>query len=191
MSGCVISICENKLMLTDLIARQDNIISLLRLDKNNLLDSLTKKKFKVSGEIIIKDLTDDEILVSIKTFCEDKYEEIFSLIINKISVDLGKISDKYIGILDIFGFEVFDTNGYEQLCINYTNEMLQQIFNQYVFKSEQLEYEKENCLKIVNKLSISSNSLIFSVYFEFFKSLYSSWSLKPYLFNSSLWLQTR
>ena len=136
--------CENKSMLTDLIAGQDNIISLLRLDKNNLLDSLTKKKLKVSGEIIIKDLTDDEILVSIKTFCEDKYEEIFSLIINKISVDLGKISDKYIGILDIFGFEVFDTNGYEQLCINYTNEMLQQIFNQYVFKSEQLEYEKEN-----------------------------------------------
>ena len=129
--------------MLNLIAGQDNIISLLRLDKNNLLDSLTKK-LKVSGEIIIKDLTDDEILVSIKTFCEDKYEEIFSLIINKISVDLGKISDKYIGILDIFGFEVFDTNGYEQLCINYTNEMLQQIFNQYVFKSEQLEYEKEN-----------------------------------------------
>lgn len=136
--------CNSKEELRICLKEQSNSIKILNLDADELFISLTTKTYIVSNEHIVKDLDHEDILVSIKTFCEDKYETSFNRIIKKISDSLGSKTDKYIGILDIFGFEVFEKNGYEQLCINYTNEMLQQIFNQYVFKSEQSEYEKES-----------------------------------------------
>ena len=136
--------CNSKEELNNCLEEQSTIVKTLNLDSSELFVSLTTKTYMVSNERIVKDLELKDILVSIKTFCEDKYETTFNTIIKKISDSLGSKTDKYIGILDIFGFEVFEKNGYEQLCINYTNEMLQQIFNQYVFKSEQSEYEKES-----------------------------------------------
>ncbi|KAI5800470.1 myosin-1 [Pyronema domesticum] len=74
------------------------------------------------------------------------YNNLFEWIVDRVNKAMqnsaGSISNT-IGILDIYGFEIFDTNSFEQLCINYVNEKLQQIFIQLTLKTEQEEYEKE------------------------------------------------
>ncbi|OEL35583.1 Myosin-17, partial [Dichanthelium oligosanthes] len=66
-------------------------------------------------------------------------------LVNRLNASIGQdtSSDRLIGVLDIYGFESFKTNSFEQLCINFTNEKLQQHFNQNVFKMEQEEYNRE------------------------------------------------
>ncbi|CAR24911.1 myosin 1 [Lachancea thermotolerans CBS 6340] len=74
------------------------------------------------------------------------YENLFAHIVQKINsnLDHGSMTENYIGLLDIAGFEIFKHNSFEQLCINYTNEKLQQFFNHHMFVLEQNEYLKEN-----------------------------------------------
>merc|ERR1712042_422562 len=74
------------------------------------------------------------------------YERSFRLVVDKCNETLCDPSMKkvtYIGVLDIAGFEIFDYNGFEQICINYVNEKLQQFFNQHMFTLEQEEYVKK------------------------------------------------
>ena len=115
----------------------------LNIDINTLVFNFKHKTIKVGGEIIHKPLDSENIQVQIKSYCEDLYSDLFDWIISKINIQLGNTSDKYISILDIFGFEILEKNGYEQLCINYTNEILQQIYNRNVLENEQTEYVKE------------------------------------------------
>jgi len=73
------------------------------------------------------------------------YSKLFDWVVNKVNEGLAiRDPDLYsIGVLDIYGFEIFQKNGFEQLCINYVNEKLQQIFIQLTLKAEQEEYGKE------------------------------------------------
>jgi len=82
------------------------------------------------------------------------YEKSFGAMVERINKALDRPSSKatFIGVLDIAGFENFHVNSFEQLCINYTNDRLQQFFNHHMFVLEQEEYARENIDWFVPKL---------------------------------------
>ena len=116
----------------------------------SIADFFCHEYITVNGEVIKKNLNIETAVVKLHTFIQELYQILFNFITNKINYNLQKNTSgvnensKFIGILDIFGFEIFDHNSLEQLHINYTNECLQQIFNKNIFKTEQEEYMKEN-----------------------------------------------
>jgi myosin heavy subunit len=99
----------------------------------------------VMGEKIIKKRDKEQQVEFLHTLAKNIYSKLFDYIIEKINSKLhtNEKSNKSIGILDIFGFEVLKNNSLEQVFINYTNECLQGLFNEFVFKQEQKEYEIE------------------------------------------------
>ncbi|KAH9253514.1 hypothetical protein BASA81_008561 [Batrachochytrium salamandrivorans] len=118
-----------------------------------LLKSLTSKQMKSGREIISKVNNVDAANASRDALAKDVYSKCFDWLIGRINVSLagGKdlkpkksdASSSFIGVLDIFGFETFDWNSFEQLCINYCNEKLQYHFNNHIFSLEQTEYRNE------------------------------------------------
>lgn len=124
------------------------IAELLGVDQNTLSTNLLKPKVKAGREFVSKSRKPAEVKYIIDAFAKYLYEKIFQYIIKKINDNLktDSIDESLnsIGVLDIAGFEIFGVNSFEQLCINYTNEKLQQFFNHHSFILEQSEYLKEN-----------------------------------------------
>ncbi|KAM1743039.1 hypothetical protein ACFX12_012967 [Malus domestica] len=118
---------------------------LFMCDEQSLEDSLCKRVMVTRDETIKKSLDPDSAAISRDALAKIVYSRLFDWLVNKINNTIGQDPDsKYlIGVLDIYGFESFKTNSFEQFCINLTNEKLQQHFNQHVFKMEQEEYTKE------------------------------------------------
>ncbi|KAK1298084.1 hypothetical protein QJS10_CPB14g01384 [Acorus calamus] len=118
---------------------------LLKCDAQGLEDALIKRVMVTPEEIITRTLDPASAVVSRDGLAKTLYSRLFDWLVNKINISIGQDpnSKSLIGVLDIYGFESFKCNSFEQFCINFTNEKLQQHFNQHVFKMEQEEYTKE------------------------------------------------
>ncbi|XP_031488520.1 myosin-17-like [Nymphaea colorata] len=118
---------------------------LLMCDPQSLEDALCKRVMVTPEEVITRSLDPEAAMLSRDALAKTIYSRLFDWLVDKINVSIGQDpnSKALIGVLDIYGFESFKNNSFEQFCINYTNEKLQQHFNQHVFKMEQEEYTKE------------------------------------------------
>uniref|UniRef100_A0A671Z009 Unconventional myosin-X-like n=1 Tax=Sparus aurata TaxID=8175 RepID=A0A671Z009_SPAAU len=121
-----------------------NRLELLGLDSFQLSEVLTQRSMILRGEEICSPLTVEQAVDSRDSVAMALYSQCFSWIIMRINQKIkGKDNFKSIGILDIFGFENFEVNRFEQFNINYANEKLQEYFNKHIFSLEQLEYNRE------------------------------------------------
>ncbi|XP_008808271.2 myosin-17-like isoform X2 [Phoenix dactylifera] len=118
---------------------------LLMCDAKGLEDALIKRVMVTPEEVITRTLDPASAIVSRDGLAKTLYSRLFDWLVEKINVSIGQDpnSKSLIGVLDIYGFESFKCNSFEQFCINFTNEKLQQHFNQHVFKMEQEDYTKE------------------------------------------------
>ncbi|NXD41842.1 MYH1B protein, partial [Copsychus sechellarum] len=123
----------------------DKAAYLMGLNSADLLKALCYPRVKVGNEYVTKGQTVQQVYNSVGALAKSVFEKMFLWMVVRINqqLDTKQPRQYFIGVLDIAGFEIFDFNSLEQLCINFTNEKLQQFFNHHMFVLEQEEYKKE------------------------------------------------
>ncbi|XP_076241544.1 dilute class unconventional myosin isoform X2 [Calliopsis andreniformis] len=121
------------------------ISELLGTDVNAMRKWLCHRKIVSMREVFLKPMNVEQAIGARDALAKHIYAELFNWIVTGINNSLQSQNKPqcFIGVLDIYGFETFEINSFEQFCINYANEKLQQQFNQHVFKLEQEEYLRE------------------------------------------------
>ncbi|XP_025075688.1 myosin heavy chain, muscle isoform X21 [Pogonomyrmex barbatus] len=123
----------------------ERVAKLLGCDCADLYKNLLKPRIKVGNEFVTQGRNKDQVTYSVGAMSKAMFDRLFKWLVKKCNetLDTKQKRQHFIGVLDIAGFEIFDFNGFEQLCINFTNEKLQQFFNHHMFVLEQEEYKKE------------------------------------------------
>lgn len=126
-------------------AEAEKVSFLLGINAGDLIKALLKPKIKVGNEYVTQGRSMQQVIYSVAALAKSLYNRMFEWLVKRVNQTLDTKNKRqfYIGVLDIAGFEIFDFNSFEQLCINYTNERLQQFFNHHMFILEQEEYKKE------------------------------------------------
>merc|ERR1719393_1114261 len=118
---------------------------MLGISGSEYAKALCSPRVKVGSEYVIKGQTVDQVYHALGAICKAMFERLFKWLVEIVNRALSTSLPRsfFIGILDIAGFEIFEFNTFEQLCINFTNEKLQQFFNHHMFVLEQEEYKRE------------------------------------------------
>ncbi|KAI0507448.1 hypothetical protein KFK09_013573 [Dendrobium nobile] len=123
-----------------------NAAKLMGCEVDQLMLALSTRTIQAGVDSIVQRLTLQQAMDTRDALAKSIYDSLFEWLVDQINISLedGKRrAGRSISILDIYGFESFDSNRFEQFCINYTNERLQQYFNRHLFKLEQEEYTQD------------------------------------------------
>jgi len=115
----------------------------LQVPADDLATALTQRTIVVRGEAQRLRNRREEAHAAADALAKAVYAALFDELVRRINGAVGGERGMSIGVLDIFGFEIFEHNSFEQLCINFTNEKLQGLFNEHTFQAEESLYERE------------------------------------------------
>ncbi|XP_055717331.1 unconventional myosin-Vb-like [Salvelinus fontinalis] len=119
---------------------------LLGVERTQMAHWLCHRRLAVGGEMLVKPMPGQQSLEARDALAKHVYGQLFTWTVTRLNSALRAQSEQpksFIGVLDIYGFETFERNSFEQFCINYANEKVQQQFNRHVFQLEQEEYVRE------------------------------------------------